>query len=451
MVVEVPRRPRLADHVLARRQVLDGREFVILHDEARSETLELEPATWAVLSCADGTRDVEGIIAAATRLGARATASVVRELLEALAERDALVDGAPEHEPDVVRIRVRPPKVLEEPVVPLPGFRYACDGTGGCCRSYGSVLLTPGDRDRARAALPGHRIADVPPSRWFTPDRGSAPTPLSVPVSVDGGCGFLGADGLCEIHRKIGLEGKPRACSAFPVTACSDGVEIRVSAMPECACVLRPVEDGEGDPLGEGWQRGADVPPMLIIDTLPDTVHVHASRSESAGWLRGAVDETLRILAEAPDPSRVCWSRADAWSEPKPINFAEYIDALRAKAKDTMRRRATYVGPNDWVLASLQWLVGTLHLLNEPSLQAGAMVPTEQADRVELRYLESALWGYHGFRQRAAVDVMREHAVKIWIARAMAEVPLAPSKHALPLATLSMLLRGHALIHAWSS
>lgn len=437
--------------MLARRHVSDGREFVILHDEARAETLELEPAAWAVLSCADGTRDVEGIVAAATRLGARAQTEVVRELLRALADRGVLVDGAPEHEPDVVRIRVRAPRVLEEPVVPLPGFRYACDGTGGCCRSYGSVLLTPADRDRARAALPEHRIAGIPSTRWFTPDRGSAPTPLSVPVAVDGGCGFLGSDGLCEIHRKIGLEGKPRACSAFPVTACSDGVEIRVSAMPECACVLRPVGESEGEPLGEGWERGADVPPMLIIDTLPDTIHVDASRTESPAWLRAAVDETLQMLDEAPDPARVCWDRADAWSRPKSVDLGAYVDALRRKAKDTLRRRATYVGPDDWVLASLQWLVGTLHLLGEASLQAAATVPTEQADRVELRYLVSALWGYHGFRSRAAVDVMREHAVKIWVARAMAEVPLAPSKHALPLATLSMLLRGHALSQAWES
>ncbi len=429
----------------------DGREFVILHDEARAETLELEPAAWAVLSCADGTRDVEGIIAAATRLGVRAQTDVVRELLKALADRDALVEGAPEHEPDVVRIRARSPKVLEQPVVPLPGFRYACDGTGGCCRSYGSVLLTPGDRDRARAALPGHRIADVPPTRWFTPDRGSAPTPLSVPVSVDGGCGFLGADGLCEIHRRIGLEGKPRACSAFPVTACSDGVEIRVSAMPECACVLRPVAEGEGDSLGEGWGRGAEIPPKLIIDTLPDMIHVDASRTESPTWLRSAVEDTMRALSDASDPARACWEQADRWSRPKPVGFGAYVDALRRKAKDTLRRRRTYVGPNDWVLASLQWLVGTLHLLGEPTLQTAAMAPTEHPDSIELRYLECALWGYHGFRSRAAVDVMREHAVKIWIARTMAEVPLAPSKHAIPLATLSMLLRGHALIQAWES
>ncbi|MCR9166214.1 MAG: YkgJ family cysteine cluster protein [Nannocystaceae bacterium] len=451
MVAEVPARPRLADHVLARRHVSGGREFVILHDEARGETLELEAAAWAVLSCADGTRDVEGIIAAATRLGARTTASVVGELLAALAERDALVDGAPDHEPDVVRIRTRPARVLDEPVVALPGFRYACDGTGGCCRSYGSVLLTPGDRDRARAALPEHAIAGVPMTRWFTPDRGSAPTPLSVPVTVDGGCGFLGTDGLCEIHRKVGLEGKPRACSAFPVTACSDGVEVRVSAMPECACVLRPVEEGEGDPLGEGWQRGADVPPMLIIDTLPESIRVDASRTESPAWLRAAVSRTLRALTEAADLAQTCWQHADAWSRPKEASLGAYVEALGRKAKDAMRRRSTYVAADDWVLASMQWLVGTLHFLGEPALQAAAMEPTQATDAVELRYLQCVLWGYHGFGSRAAVDVMREHAIKIWIARAMAEVPLAPSTHAIPLATLNMLLRGHALSRAWES
>ena len=35
------------------------------------------------------------------------------------------------------------------------------------------------------------------------------------------------------------------------------------------------------------------------------------------------------------------------------------------------------------------------------------------------------------------------------IARAMSEVPLAPSEHAVALASLNMLLRGHALARAW--
>ncbi len=435
--------------MLARRHVLDGREFVVLHDEARRETLELDPATWAVLSCADGTRDVEGIIAAAARTGARSTPSALSRLLIALAERDCLREGAPDHAPDVVTIRTRPEDVAALPIASLPNYRYHCDGSGGCCRAYGSVLLTPGDRDRARAALPDHEIAGLPAARWFTPDKGSAPTPLSVPVAVDGGCGFLATDGSCEIHRRIGLEGKPQGCAAFPRMACADGVEVRVSVIPECACVLRPVPDGVGEPLDEGWTRGADIPAITVVDVLPASVVLDGERTESRAWLRSQVAEVLGEVERARDPARVCWTRADAWSSPEPVDLEPYVASLRGRARDLLRRRTTYVGENDWVLRSLQWLVGTLHLLGDADLRSLIVAPTEQADPVEVRYLRAALWGYQGFEAGPAVRVMRTHAAKIWIARAMAEVPLAPSKAALPLATLSMLLRGHALARAW--
>lgn len=449
MAADVPRRPRLADHVLARRKVLNGREFVVLHDEERHETLELEPTVWAVLSCADGTRDAEGIAGAAARIGAPTTSKAVAGLLAALAERGALEDGPPVHEPDVVSLRPRPAEVLSQPVAPLPGYRYVCDGSGGCCRSYGSVLMTPEDRDRARVALPQHRIGGLPPTRWFTPERGSAPTPLCVPASVNGACGFLDDEGMCEIHRRIGLGGKPRACAAFPVTACSDGAEVRVSVIPECACVLRPVGEGEGESVAEGWGRGADIPQMLVIDMLPETLHVHASRTEPRAWLREAVSQLLSRLDDAPDPAILCWDEADAWSQPKPRDIAPYVEALRRVAKDTMRRRKTYVSDDDWVLRSLQWLVGTLHLLGDGSLRSLVVAPTASADPIELRYLSAALWGYQGFDSDPGAFVLRSHAVKIWIGRAMAEVPLAPSNRVIPLATLNMLMRGHGLSRAW--
>ena len=422
---------------------------MILHDEERRETLEIDVAAWAVLSCADGTREVEGIVAAAARLGAQTRPEAVTELLQALAERGGLEAGAPAHAPDVVTIRKRPAGVLELPVAVLPGYRYVCDGSGGCCRSYGSVLLTPGDRDRARAALPGHRIAGLPSTRWFTPERGSAPTPLCVPVSVDGGCGFLDAQGLCEIHRRVGLEGKPRACAAFPVVICSDGVELRVSVMPECACVLRPVGPGEGETIGEGWQIGADVPSVLVVDVLPETIQVDGTRTAPRSWLRSAVGDLYERSVHAVDPADLCWSEADAWSTPKPRDLAPYVDALHRHAKDTMRRRSTYVGTDDWVLRSLRWLVGTLHLLEDPSLQALVVAPTEMPDPIERRYLQAALWSYQGFDDDTAAFALRLHAVRIWIARAMSEVPLAPSEHAVALASLNMLLRGHALARAW--
>lgn len=445
MAADRPGRPRLAGHMLGRRHVVDGREFVLLHDEARRETLELERVTWAVLSCADGTRDVEGIVAAAGRIGAPTTARAVNELLDALHDRGALEEGPPAHAPDTVTLRRRPDPVASLPVSPLPGYRFSCDGDGGCCRSYGSVLLTPDDRDRARVALPDHRIAGVPAQRWFTPDRGSAPTPLAVPVSVDGGCGFLGSDGLCEIHRRCGLEGKPRACAAFPVVACADDEAVRVSVVPECACVLRPGAPGEGDVLGEGWSQGGDLPGTTVIDVLPERVRVTEQRTVSRGWVREQVHALLQDLQTAPDLAMLCWQRADVWAEGKPTAPALQVDALRHDARDLLRRRSAHCRSDDWVLRSLQWLVGTLALLEDDTLTAAVLAPTTAVDPMETLYVRASLWVYRGFDERPASDVLRGLATRLWLARAMAEVPLAPSPRAVPLASLSMLLRGHGL------
>lgn len=436
--------------MLARRQVVDGRESVVLHDEARRCALELPPETWAVLECADGTRDVAGIAAAAARVGAPASVSAVSTLLEAMHEQGALENGAPPHEPDVVTIRPRPDDIRRQPVAALPDYRFECDGSGGCCSAYGSILLTPGDRDRARAALEGETRAGIPMSRWFTPDHGSAPTPLSVPLHVEGGCGFLGKDGLCDIHRRVGLSGKPRACAAFPVVACSDGEQVRVSVTPECACVLRSAAPGRGEPLAASWRSGGDLPPTTVIDVLPETVVVSEGRSQPRAWLRSRVAEALDALPQAVDPALACWHWADAWSGTSlDPTLSAHVESLLPRARDLLRRRKSYVREDDWVVRSLRWLVGTLHLLQEASLQAMILEPTSAAEATEELYLRSSLWGYRGLVDTPVEIVMRAHAANIWIGRAMAEVPLAPTDTAVPLATLSMLMRGHGLMRAW--
>ncbi|WP_437580493.1 hypothetical protein [Sorangium sp. So ce887] len=68
----LPARPRLAAHVLARRHLVGEDERVILHDLRSGQLLQLGPREWALVSAADGTRDVEGIAIAAAREGAHA-------------------------------------------------------------------------------------------------------------------------------------------------------------------------------------------------------------------------------------------------------------------------------------------------------------------------------------------------------------------------------------------
>lgn len=435
--------------MLARRHVIDGRERVVLHDEARGDHLELSVEAWAVIAAADGSRDLAGIVLAATRAGARATEASVRGLLEQLAARDALIEGVPEHAADVVTPRPRGPGVASLPVEALPEYRFSCHGRGGCCRAYGSILTTPHDRARAQAAMPDCAIRTVPPQRWFTPAKGSAPTPLAVPFAHEGGCGFLGDDGLCEIHRRAGVQAKPRACAAFPTIAASDGVSVRVSVTPECACVLDSAADVDGESLATGWAVGADLPETTVIDALPEAVAVGPGVEWTPAQVRTAVDAALPRV-EREDPAHACWSLADVWAgrSNTPPSLAPYMALLRRRATDVLRRHAAWRPAGDWVLGCLRWLVGTLHLLEDDELAQGVLAQAA-GDPVERLYVRASLWSYQGFTRRPVGAVLRRHAVKLWIARVMAEVPLAPAEDAVPLAVLSMLLRGHGLQRAW--
>ncbi len=429
----------------------------MLHDEHTGDHLEVSAAAWAVLASADGTRERDGIAAAATRLGVNVTTEVVDALLDDLAERGALLEGPPAHAPDVVTPRARSPEVAALPIAALPDYRFDCDGSGGCCRAYGSVLFTPEDRARARGWLPTFQVGPVPPQRWFTPSRGSAPTPLNVPVSCQGGCGFLGDDGRCEIHRRGGLAAKPVACAAFPLLACADGVSVRVTVSPECACVLHSHARARGEPLVPGLSRGAELPATTVIDELPPEVVLEAGLRIPIARLRARVDDAIETLP-VEDPARVCWDWAQAWGlggAPPPLG--EYVDALATRARGLLGRMRHWRSEDDWVLGSLRWLVATLHFLGDAEVRASLCEAEAEAPAVENFYLRASLWGYLGFCETPVCGVLRAHAVKIWIARAMDAIPLAPrlprveaERSGYPLAVLSMLLRGHGLDKAWS-
>ncbi len=159
-------------------------------------------------------------------------------------------------------------------------------------------------------------------------------------------------------------------------------------------------------------------------------------------------------LARAADRGRPCTfvlgvGGCVGQRTPAEPELGVFLDPLLVCARDLLRRRTSYVADADWVLGSLRWLVGTLHLLREGSLPTMILDPTPVGDAIERLYVQSSLWGYRDFTEAPLDAVMRAHAAKIWIARAMAEVPLAPSASAIPLATLSMLMRGHGLMRAW--
>lgn len=359
---EVPLRPRLAVHVLARRHVIDGEERVILHDQRRDQVLQIGAREWAVLEAADGTRDAEGIVVAARREGAYAKVEAVRELLATLAEQGMLAAGeraeptaaredadergrggdaeprrvsaasfgvgggegdadaspgaevgASEHGPGPSsEAASETQRASSEPkrLVPLPGEDMRCSGAGTCCHLYGTVMVVPHEARRIQGLLPQWRVGDVPPERWFSPVRGSEPGPVLAAIARDGACGFLQADGLCAVHRVGGAAAKPWGCGAFPRIFVDDGVAVHVSAKPECPCLLDP-RGGEPEPLIEpAWTDAAALPSTVVVRRLPRSLAlvpgIAVDRAAAREWVAG-----VAARAVPSDPAATLWALAD--------------------------------------------------------------------------------------------------------------------------------------------
>src|SRR5882724_7522295 len=100
-MADLPHRPRLAEHALARGYRVGGKLRVVLHDSGSEVVVDVGLREWLVLAAADGTRDVEGLTLAANREGARLTPDAVRTFLHDIAELGWLEDGLAEARPSV--------------------------------------------------------------------------------------------------------------------------------------------------------------------------------------------------------------------------------------------------------------------------------------------------------------------------------------------------------------
>jgi Fe-S-cluster containining protein len=112
----------------------------------------------------------------------------------------------------------------------LPELRFACEGSGDCCRTYTLGPLTDEDCARLDAldlagAFP--ELAGGPAYEVrLLPGRGVRGRVLR--SAAGGGCIFLRDDHRCGIHVRFGEEAKPHLCRIYPfeLTARVDGVRI---------------------------------------------------------------------------------------------------------------------------------------------------------------------------------------------------------------------------------
>lgn len=467
----LPARPRLASHVLPRRHIVDGDERVVLHDLATGRQVQIGLREWGLIAAADGTRDLDGIVLAAAREGAHARAAAVGGFLAQLAAAGMIEDGTAEP------LAAPPPAPVDpedealaaaRPLAPLPGYSLHCDGSGSCCRFYGSVLFGPVEAARARALCPQVLGGGARHEHVFMPEHGSGPTGGSAVTYRDGRCAYLGEGDRCAIHAAGGPSAKPVGCRTFPAAFLDDGESVRVTVSVECACVLASVDRPGGAPLVPAGARvRADLDDTLVIDrlaeVLPITPSLHAPRAAFLSWSRAVVrllpdsdvPAALFALAAAVEASGLDEGAvARALAAPPPIAAAAVVPgavALAARAARRAAEDASFRSERDLVLRAARWISAAAGALADEARAASLLALPPAAPRSERFYVEALLHGHRLATGAPLSRALRDRAVRVLVARALgpvlAAVPEAEKDPAAahPLALVEAMLRGHGL------
>jgi len=433
----LPARPRLADHAIVRRYRVGGEDVWILHDDDAGEAYRLGPREWALVSQADGTRDLEGILAAAARAGAFARRTALEAFLGALHEANLLAEGiGPVAEPK--------PRLAEKPLDLLPSFSLRCDGRGSCCRFYSSVLFRPKEEAYARAVLPLVLDAGDRPEQAFMPLYGSSPCGASAIGLVDGRCAYLAADGRCGIHAAAGAQAKPLGCRMYPARFVDDGQAVRVAPAVECACVLASaIDPGEGEPLVPVEARSShDLDESVSITELALehalTSSQRATREDLARFTRAIAlapppEDVLRALLGLADVVAARGLDPEAalavLAAPPPIDASSlrpHVARFAARAARRARVDASYRSPSDLARRAVVWLRdAATSLAEDPSAleKLLARKPTPREAASEAFYLRA---GAHAYRlvegELPICEALQDRAARILLARALPEV-----------------------------
>ncbi|APR81843.1 Hypothetical protein A7982_07192 [Minicystis rosea] len=482
-----PARPRLADHVLPRRHVVDGDERIVLHDLGAGRAVQIGPREWGLIAAADGTRDLEGIVLAAAREGAHARLPALRGFLEQLHAAGMLEDGAePAVKSDAPPAKSDAPPAAKSgevraghdgdgvddasarPLVTLPGFSLTCDGSGSCCRFYGSVIFGPVEAARARALLPMVREGGARHERVFMPEHGSGPTGGSAVTYCEGRCAYLGDHGRCGIHAVGGATAKPLGCQTYPATFVDDGESVRVSVSVECACVLASVDrEGGAALVPEGARTRADLDETLVVERLADHLSMTetsvAPRAAFIAWSREVIrmlparDTAAALLAlsrvvaaEGLDMSAAAEALRNAPGV-MPEDIGVWAGALARRAARRAREDAAWRGERDLVLRAARWIHAAAEALTDEETATSILAAGVASPRSEQFYVEALLHGHRLVGARPLATALRDRAVRIVVARALGHVMAALPEDEIdpacahPLALLEATLRGHGL------
>jgi len=453
----IPLRPRLADHALARLQRDGAREHVVVIDQSSGEVWQLGMREWVILSLADGTRDLDGLLLGAAREGALASRGAVEEFFARLAAAGLLAEG-PAHTDDA------PQEVaLDRPLDPLPGYRFACDGRGVCCHQYATIVFSRLEADRARVYLPlvergGERL-----ERVFTPRFGSTPGAGWAVKHVGGACAYLAGDGRCAVHAAAGADAKPFGCSLYPSRFVDDGEAVRVTPLVECSCVVRSAT-GEltgGDPLVPGGvTTRAGLPLEVHVTVLPDEVALTATATvptaRFVAWSRAARD------ASPADVVAWLWWLADrveadgelppVGDEPEldPATLAPWVSSFASLLDDAGQRARSWRVEGDVVREGIELMRETAAVLAaDPSLVEATLEAGPARPEAVAFYLRAVAHGHTWLAEGPFAEHARGLALRVLLARAIARFldagAFASEAFAEPLATVEALCRGYGL------
>ena len=418
-------RPRLAERVIARSQVQGARTHVALHDPQRRTIHVVGAREWTVLACADGTRDLAGIAAAAARLGVQVSVARIAEFFATLAGFGWLCEGAPA-ELLAGEVSTSHASPADRRVVEMPGSRVLCDGSGGCCRAYASVVFLPADVHAAELAAP-EQGSDT--GTRFLPVHGSAPTMARAVGLVDGACAFLDAANRCTIHARLGFDKKPLGCRWYPARVYDDGVELRVAPAIECLCVARPSADG--DPLvPAGIDVAGDLPVGISVASVPaavalahdrvvdraaalaiaDAIADAVPRADAIGWLWALADALERggafdVQAYAPMPASALAEASARWARA----------ANERCAAENVWRSST-----DAVCVRLQTLATAATLTSSVTAAEAVLASAPDDPALEAHVVRAGAWGRSWLAGPPLAEVLRDHAIAFALARAVA-------------------------------
>lgn len=461
---EFPLRPQLADHVRARRHVVDGRERVFLHDTRRDTVMEVGAREWQVLAAADGTRDLDGILLAAAREGARVKRENLVDFLTQLGREGLLSGGAvlvttPANDGDADDTDEDTP--ADRPLDALDGYLFHCDSRGQCCRTYSTVMFSPLEALVARAVLPEVLDGGERHDHVFMPERGSGPCAASAVASVDGACAYLDEDGLCAIHRVAGADAKPFGCMLYPVQFTDDGERVRVSIAVECACVLASVGRDDGAPLVSDTVRlRGDLPEAVVVLKVPSEVLVREGervpRAELVAWTRAVMDtlpwrDPVRALWNLADTieTRGLQARAEGDREPEVRVLRAWLRALHHRAQRKLHEHDWTRAGGDIIRRAVRGIAATTaRLYDDPGALGETLGDFERHAARESFYVRAQLHGYQLTGDPLAV-ALRDRAVRALVARGFEAwvAREAPGEDAFrePLALVEAMVRAHGL------